>query len=144
MATDHAFSRFYWAFMAPGASFGPEPPPSAARTPSLPSVWDIKALATQKLGFPPCRWQLELAQALLKREQQVIFSTAATCAGKSVTFWLPLLYERNGVTFVIVPLKQLGQQLADDAASYGFSSINVTREVLREDGVMKVRPNLYL
>lgn len=122
---------------------GPEPPPRRRAPQKLPTIADIRALATQRLGFPPCFWQLQLSQILLQRKQTVVISTAATGSGKSVTFWLPLLYEPGRITFIVVPLKQLGQQLANVAASYGLASVNVTRETLMEEDLIKVRP-IYL
>ena len=66
---------------------------------------------------------------MLARQYQVVVSTAATGAGKTLTFWLPLLVEKKkkkGTTFIIVPLKDLGQQMADDAALFGLSAFNAT------------------
>jgi superfamily II DNA helicase RecQ len=37
--------------------------------------------------------------------------TAATGAGKTMMFWLPCLFE-EGITFIITPLKGLGDQIA--------------------------------
>jgi superfamily II DNA helicase RecQ len=93
---------------------------------SVPLSHDISDKAFKILGFHPCQWQLDLCRIVLSKEHKVMISTAAMGAGKSVTFWLPLLFETGYIIFIVVPLKDLGQQLADQAASYGFSSINVT------------------
>ena len=78
---------------------------------------------------------------MLAQQHQVVVSTAATGAGKTLTFWLPLLVEKKkkkGTTFIIVPLKDLGQQMADDAALFGLSAFNATSETLREKDAIKV------
>jgi len=56
-------------------------------------------------------------------------SISATGSGKSLTFWLPMPYE-NGLTLIIVPLKNLGQQLADESSWRGFHAVSITRELL--------------
>ena len=51
-----------------------------------------------------------------------------------MTFWMPLLFESNSASFIIVPLKDLGQQMGRDASNLGFSSISVDQESLLEYG----------
>ena len=93
---------------------------------SVPLSCDISDKAFRTLGLHACQWQLDLCCMVLSKEHKVMISTAATGAGKSITFWLPLLFETGYIIFIVVPLKDLGQQLANQAASYGFSSINFT------------------
>jgi len=112
--------------------------------PSVPLSPYISDKAFKTLGLRPCQWQLDLCRTVLSKEHKVMISTAATGAGKSITFWLPLLFETGYIVFIVVPLKDLGQQLADQAASYGFSSINVTRETLQGHNIAKVRAAHYL
>jgi len=60
-------------------------------------------------------------------------------SGKSYIFWLPMHYE-NGITIIIVLLKNLGQQLADESSWRGFQGVSVTAETLGESpGLLKVR-----
>jgi len=109
-----------------------------------PDVLSEEYLASElfsTLGFRPCKWQLEICRIMLARQHQVIVSTAATGTGKTLTFWLPLLVEKKekkGTTFIIVPLKDLGQQMADDAALFGLSAFNATSETLKEKDAIKV------
>ena len=64
-------------------------------------------------GQRPCWWQSEIAFQLTNGKNLV--SISATGSGKSFIFWLPMLYE-DGLTLIIVPLKNLGQQLADESS----------------------------
>ncbi|KAF9503606.1 hypothetical protein BS47DRAFT_788561 [Hydnum rufescens UP504] len=50
-------------------------------------------------------------------------------SGETLTFWLPMLYQK-GTTFIIVPLKNLGKQMADVAASLKLTSASVTCNTL--------------
>ncbi len=58
-------------------------------------------------------------------------ATAATGIGKTFTFFLPAQYE-NGVTFIIVPLKKLGEQHCESASHLGFPAINIEAKTLND------------
>ncbi|KAF8313728.1 P-loop containing nucleoside triphosphate hydrolase protein, partial [Cantharellus anzutake] len=85
--------------------------------------------STSHFGQRPCRWQSDIAFQLVHRRNLV--SISATGSGKSFIFWLPMLYE-NGLTIIVVPLKNLGQQLADESSRRGFCTVSVTAELLGE------------
>ena len=61
----------------------------------------------------PCQWQSEIAFQLV--QGKMLVSISATGSGKSYVFWLPMYYE-NGLTIIIIPLKNLRQQLADESS----------------------------
>ena len=63
--------------------------------------------------------------------EKSLVSISATGSGKSCVFWLPMQYEK-GITLIIVPLKTLSQQLADESSHEGFQSVSVTAELLGE------------
>ena len=70
--------------------------------------------------------------------EKMLVSISATGSGKSFIFWLPMPYE-NGLTIIIVPLKSLGQQLADESSQRGFHAVSVTAEVLGDSpGLLEV------
>lgn len=115
------------------------PPPT-----KLPTIAEIQALSEEKLGAKACIWQAEVCQALLGG-QPIVLSTAATGAGKTMTFWLPMLYEESGISVIVVPLKDLGDQLASQASSLGMTSVSIKRETLQEDNdVVKVSDVLWM
>src|SRR5258708_18176718 len=80
-------------------------------------------------GWQPCWWQSEIAFKLTGLGNQI--SISATGSGKSCVFWLPMIYER-GLTIIVMPLKSLGQQLADKLSHEGFHTVSVTKELLGE------------
>ena len=54
-------------------------------------------------------------------------------------FWLPMYYE-NELTIIIVPLKNLGQQLTDKSSQWGLRAMSMTTEILGESpNLLKVR-----
>lgn len=91
-----------------------------------------------KLGYSPHKWQAHIARTLLLRRNRIITSVAATGAGKSLTFWLPILAGETGITFIVVPLTVLGQQMVDSAGKLGISAFNATSVTMTSEHAIKV------
>lgn len=91
----------------------------------IPSITAIRSRASEKLGFEPCHWQAEVTRALLGGRD--IVSTAVTGAGKTATFWLPMLFEKK-IELIVTPLKSLGEQMASNARDLRFTAVNITRD----------------
>src|SRR5260370_29344370 len=91
------------------------------------TVQQLQHESASRFGQQPCQWQSEIGFQLVHKKNLV--SISAMGSGKSLTFWLPMPYE-NGLTLIIVPLKNLGQQLADKSSQRGFHAISITRELL--------------
>ena len=54
------------------------------------------------------------------------------------------MHYEDGMTIIIVPLKNLGQQLADESSQRGFTAMLVTAEILGElPNLLKVRHVLW-
>jgi ATP-dependent DNA helicase RecQ len=70
-------------------------------------------------------WQIRVVQAILKHDRDVI-SISATGSGKSLTFWMPLLFVPEGIQIVIAPLNILhpGPQNVNTSAKVGISVIS--------------------
>ncbi|KAH9179242.1 hypothetical protein EDB89DRAFT_787328 [Lactarius sanguifluus] len=66
----------------------------------LPSLNDLRDAIKNRFGFFPCTWQLEAALTQLKQMDLV---TMAPGSSKTLTFWMPLLFNGNGIT-VVTPL----------------------------------------
>ncbi|EPQ58923.1 P-loop containing nucleoside triphosphate hydrolase protein, partial [Gloeophyllum trabeum ATCC 11539] len=76
----------------------------------------IRDLVQAKLGKRPCLWQMKVALALYEGKKDVV-AVAPTGAGKTLSFWIPLLMvledgqDKTGV--IITPLNLLGKQSAE-------------------------------
>ncbi len=66
----------------------------------------------------PCGWQVEVSRWLLERQSNLIM-ISGTGSGKTLTFWMPMLYE-TAITIIITPLKALGAQMAKESEEHGF------------------------
>ncbi|KIK72934.1 hypothetical protein PAXRUDRAFT_21420 [Paxillus rubicundulus Ve08.2h10] len=93
----------------------------------LPSISDIRKCAEEILGVRPCLWQLKVVEALLKRDQDML-CIAGTGMGKTLTFWMPLLFRPDGIQIIVTPLNMLGKQNATSLAKAGIRAIAVNSE----------------
>jgi len=75
----------------------------------VPSILEIRQKVIQLLGYRPCLWQIRVVEALLKHDKDII-SIAATGSGKTLTFWMPLLFRPDGIQIIITPLNILGKK----------------------------------
>ncbi|KAJ7078050.1 P-loop containing nucleoside triphosphate hydrolase protein [Mycena belliarum] len=115
--------------MAPVASkFAATP----ASTSPKPTALEIRARAVQHLGYQPCLWQIRVVEAILKRDSDVV-CIAATGSGKTLTFWLPLLFRPLGIQLVVSPLNILGEQNVKQLADMGLKGINITADTANSD-----------
>ncbi|KIP06062.1 hypothetical protein PHLGIDRAFT_478352 [Phlebiopsis gigantea 11061_1 CR5-6] len=92
----------------------------------LPSVEDIERHALSFFGNRPCKWQCEVVLAMLRRQDTIC--VAPTGAGKTLTFWLPLLFDPTGIVVVITPLNILGAQNQRKLEKLGIGAITVNAE----------------
>ena len=77
-----------------------------------------------RLGVRPCLWQIRVVCKIL--EQDDVITVAATGSGKSLTYWMPLLFVKHGVIIIVTPLKLLGRQFVDVLADNMISAVSMT------------------
>ncbi|KAG6875408.1 hypothetical protein C0992_003988 [Termitomyces sp. T32_za158] len=91
--------------------------------PTLPSLSQIRDQTLKALGCQPCLWQMKVVQAILQRDRDVI-SIAGTGMGKTMTFWMPLLFRPKGsIQIIVTPLNMLGKQNVASLAKVNLKSI---------------------
>ena len=76
----------------------------------LPSLSDIRSFTQSTFHhYLACLWQAKAVEAVLKRDRDVII-IAGTGMGKTLTFWMPLLFFPAGhIQVVITPLNIFGK-----------------------------------
>ncbi|KAG1889416.1 hypothetical protein F4604DRAFT_1531126, partial [Suillus subluteus] len=74
----------------------------------MPDASVIKDTVEVSFNIAPCKFQLQCAQAQL--DQKDVITIAPTGAGKMLTFWIPLLFNNNGMVVLITALNGLGDQ----------------------------------
>ncbi|KAF8869798.1 hypothetical protein CPB84DRAFT_1630534, partial [Gymnopilus junonius] len=73
----------------------------------------------------PCQFQEEDALVQLRREVDCI-TVALTGAGKMLTFWIPLLFNDNGIKIIITTLNLLGDKNKNELERLKISAVNLT------------------
>jgi len=101
----------------------------------LPSLKAMHAAVKDRFGFFPCKWQLEAA--LTQLEQRDLVTLAPMGSGKTLTFWIPLLFNGDGITIVITPLNILGNKNVVELSAVSIPAINLTMSSVLE-GTFKV------
>ncbi|KAF9030737.1 P-loop containing nucleoside triphosphate hydrolase protein [Hymenopellis radicata] len=85
---------------------------------------EAQDMVEKAFGVRPCLWQLKVVRAILDGNDVV--TIAPTGAGKTLTYWMVLLFAEGGVVLMVVPLKQLGAQFEADLMLKKLNAINVT------------------
>jgi superfamily II DNA helicase RecQ len=90
----------------------------------LPSLDEMRETIKERFGFYPCTWQLKAASTQL--EQNDLLTLAPTGSGKTLTFWIPLLFNGNEITIVVTPLIVLGEKNVAELKLVSIPAINLT------------------
>jgi superfamily II DNA helicase RecQ len=70
----------------------------------------LRTRTQEVFGIRPCLWQLKVVQAILQGDKDIV-TIAGTGMGKTLTFWMPLLFRPSGsVQIVVTPLNLIGRQ----------------------------------
>lgn len=93
--------------------------------PAVPLLSQIRDTTQRLLHHRPCLWQCKTAEAILKGDKHVI-NIAATGSGKTLTFWMPLLFRPQGIQIIITPLNLLGKQNVKILDAQGIKSVAIT------------------
>ena len=93
----------------------------------VPSIQHIRDATQKNFGHVPCLWQAKVVQSILRGDKDVIL-IAATGSGKTLTFYMPLLFREDGIQIICTPLNVLGTLNVRYLTECGFPSINVTAE----------------
>ncbi|KAI0267689.1 P-loop containing nucleoside triphosphate hydrolase protein, partial [Gloeopeniophorella convolvens] len=97
----------------------------------IPSHDDIKEKCQAIFGKTPCQFQRQLC--IWQLQKQDIISVSPTGSGKTLTFWLPLLFSDTSITIVITALNLLGDQFVSELQAVNISAISVTSSNNNED-----------
>ncbi|KAI5982246.1 P-loop containing nucleoside triphosphate hydrolase protein [Pisolithus albus] len=87
----------------------------------------IRRHVQDKFGIRPCHWQLQVARALLNGDKDIV-CIAGTGMGKTLGFWIPILFHPGGIQIVVTPLNALGRQNVASLARAGIKAIAINAE----------------
>ncbi|KIM70516.1 hypothetical protein SCLCIDRAFT_12461 [Scleroderma citrinum Foug A] len=112
------------------------------RMPPIPSLSDIRTQTYNMFGIWPCLWQIKVTETLLKGGKDVICITG-TGMGKTLTFWMPLLFRSGGIQIVVTPLNLLGKQNIASLARVGIRAIAISSETATPANFQAIRAFHY-
>jgi superfamily II DNA helicase RecQ len=78
----------------------------------------------EAFGICACLWQIRVVRAILNGED--VITIAPTGSEKSLTYWMPLLYIKHGITVMVTPLKLLGGQFVEMLQDNSISAVSIT------------------
>lgn len=78
----------------------------------------------ERTGIRPCIWQIKVVCKVL--EGVDVITIAATGSGKSLCYWMALLYVRHGIVFLVTPLKLLGKQFVETLEKNKLHAVSMT------------------
>ena len=90
----------------------------------LPSLSQIREKTLSFFKKRPCLWQLKVVEAILKGDRDVT-CISGTGSGKTLTFWMPLLFA-SGIQIIVTPLNILGKQNKDNLRKLGIPAVTLT------------------
>ena len=94
---------------------------------AISTLLEIRQKTIRLLGYQPCLWQIQVVEAILRHDKDII-SVAATGSGKTLTFWMPLLFRPSGIQIIITPLNILGKQNVDALVALDIKGIVLSAE----------------
>lgn len=90
----------------------------------VPSIEQVRQRCQEIFGVRPCKWQIDFARAILERKSDVVLEVG-TGMGKTLAFWLPILFRPEGTQIVVTALNALGQQCVRQLKEHGISAVSV-------------------
>jgi len=93
---------------------------------TVPTLSELCSHVEEKFGIRPCIFQAHSALAQL--EQKDCITISPTGSGKTLTFWIPLLFNKGSITVVVTALNILGDKNVVELVKLGISAANITGE----------------
>ena len=85
---------------------------------------EVQRVVEERTGIRPCLWQIKVVRMIL--EQWDIIEIAATGSGKSLTYWMALLFIKHGNVVLVTPLKLLGEQFVRVLEKNELTAVSMT------------------
>ena len=85
---------------------------------------EVQERVKEVFSFTPCLWQIHVVRAILAGDN--VITIAKTGSGKSMTYWMPVLFIKYGISIIVTPLKLLGSQFAQMLEDNHISAISIT------------------
>ena len=102
-----------------------------------PSLDVIQEAIKECFGFYPCTWRLKAA--LTQLEWNDLLTLAPMGSEKTLTFWIPLLFNGDEIIIVVTPLIVLGEKNVNELLLVSIPAINLTKSLVLHE-TFKILP----
>ncbi|TDL14194.1 P-loop containing nucleoside triphosphate hydrolase protein [Rickenella mellea] len=106
-----------------------------------PTFAEISAKTFQVFRKRPCLLQIKLCSAFLRGSKNIICS-AATGFGKTLTFFMPLLFDPR-IIIIITPLNVLGRQNVEQLKAAGIKAISLSGATATPEVFSAIKAGAY-
>ncbi|KIJ35148.1 hypothetical protein M422DRAFT_181151 [Sphaerobolus stellatus SS14] len=111
-------------------------------TASFPTYTEIRDVTHTAFGIKPCISQIQAAAAQIEKKSDVIY-ISGTGSGKTLTFWMPMLFETDSITIHVTSLNILGDQTAEKLNELNIPAINLTASNASPANFAKIKAGKY-
>jgi superfamily II DNA helicase RecQ len=94
---------------------------------NLPSYSQIQSDVANAFNVIPCISQIKAMVFQMQKKTDFVF-ISGTGSGKTLTFWIPMLYEMGSITILVTALNVLERQTATNLSQAGITAINIMGE----------------
>lgn len=90
----------------------------------VPTFDEVRKETEKAFGKVPCLFQARDSIAQLSGKDVITISP--TGSGKTLTFWMPLLFNNHGIIIIITALNLLGDENVKEMERLGIKGVNIT------------------
>ena len=91
---------------------------------TVPMLPELCSHVEGKFGIRPCIFQA--CSALAQLEQKDCITISPTGSGKTLTFWILLLFNKGGITVAVTAFNILGDKNVAELVKLSISTANIT------------------
>jgi superfamily II DNA helicase RecQ len=93
----------------------------------IPSHAQIHTATLAAFSITLCIGQIKAGIFQMQKKSDVVLISGMG-SGKTLTFWIPMLYEPQSITVLVTALNVLGKQMAATLLHAGITAVNLTAE----------------
>ncbi|KAF9565288.1 P-loop containing nucleoside triphosphate hydrolase protein [Agrocybe pediades] len=108
---------------------------------TIPTIDEVRTCTEKAFGVSPRLFQIE--DTISQLEQNDTITISPTGSGKTMTFWMPLLFNGGGIKIVVTSLNILGDQNVNQLARLGIKGINLTGANSTDQVFKEIEQGLY-
>ncbi|KAJ3481397.1 hypothetical protein NLI96_g7679 [Meripilus lineatus] len=107
----------------------------------IPDIAEARRRCQEVFGCRLCLWQYKVLEATLKKSNIIL--DVGTGAGKTLAFFMPLLFQRNGIQIIVTALNVLGNQNVETLNKVDIPAISITAKTANVNNFRAIEEGRY-